>query len=146
MRAVRATSDGFVICLNHKNPELLYFNSAPQPQSKLIKTHLLWITSLTSFSLNFSLSEESSSGRLELRTSTGDLLDKVDAINDETSASKNGELILDYSKERKGCGYLSLRALRVLRKEKLLLHLMEFSTGGRKLSSGFMGEVLSLLQ
>lgn len=80
-----------------------------------------------------------------MRTITGDLLDKVEAINDEICASKSGELILDYSKERKDCGYLGLRAIRVHRKEKLMLHLME-NSGGRKLSSGFMGEVLSLLQ
>ena len=73
------------------------------------------------------------------------MLDKVEAINDETSVSKSGELVLDYLKERKDCGYLSLRTIRVLRKEKFMLHLIE-NRGGRKLSSGFMGEVLSLLQ
>lgn len=81
VRAIRATSDGWLVCVNHKQPQILFFATKVNEavtREQTIPTNLLWIASNDRFLLTLSLSEqEKSSGRVELRRSTGELMDRV---------------------------------------------------------------------
>jgi hypothetical protein len=54
---------------------------------------------------------------------------------------------VEYDRERKETGWVVVHAIRVLRKEKLYLHLMEGNSrlSNNSLSNSFMREVLAFL-
>lgn len=74
-------------------------------------------------------------------------MDGAESISEEVVVSRDGEMVVEYDRERKESPWVALQVTRLIRKEKLYLNLLE--AWGQQLkgtiSNAFMREVLELL-
>jgi|LakMenEpi03Aug12_release.lakeMendotaPanAssembly.Ray.scaffolds.fasta_scaffold2403490_1 hypothetical protein len=58
VRAIKATREGCLVCVNHKDPQILFFSKNKQghDREQTLTTNLLWIASYDHFMLTLCLS------------------------------------------------------------------------------------------
>ena len=84
VRAIKATREGCLVCVNQKDPQILFFSKNKQGHDKeqAITTNLLWIAPYDRFTLTLCLSEEEKSfGRVEVRREGGSVMDKTETLS-----------------------------------------------------------------